>query len=166
MSGYKKEISLAVIVGAIAALGIGLFAISAFPPGPTSTPKLLLGILSTQPGACSLATGVCNVTIVNSGPSPSYDVIATNDCSQSVILSSNGTNTTWHIVSGTAAGQATVGIPAGSKVVGTCTISTSELVHQPQGSFASGCFTVKLVNRLYSYPAGSETSVCFEGTWT
>ena len=169
MAEYKKEISLAVVLGVMAALGVALFAITAFSIGGqntmTNTPKLLLGILSTEKVSCALATGVCNMTIVNSGTDSSYDVIAIG-CTQGVILSSNGTSTTWHIVSGTAGGQATNGISAGSRVVGTCSISTSELTHQPAGSLASGVFTVKLVNRFYSHPPGSETSVDFEGTWT
>src|SRR2546430_1920920 len=119
MAEYKKEISLATVLGIIAALGVALFAITAFSIGgqntTTTNPRLLLGILSTEKVSCSLATGVCNMTIANSGTDSSYDVIAIG-CSQSVILSSKGTNTTWHIVSGTAGGQAPMGIPAGSRV--------------------------------------------------
>src|SRR6266571_1382084 len=168
MVEYKKEISLAALVGVIAALGVALLAITSVPTGcqntPPATPRLLLGILSTEKVSCSLGTGVCNMTIVNSGTDSSYDVIAI-DCSQSVILSSSGTNTTVHTVSGTAGGQATIGIPWGSRVVGTCSIPTSELTHQPAGSSAGGWFTVTLVNRFYCYPPGSEAIVGFGGTW-
>src|SRR6266705_2591871 len=105
MAEYKKEISIAAVVGVIAALGVALFAITAVPIGcqntMTTVPRLLLGILSTEKVSCSLGTGVCNMTIVNSGTDSSYDVIAIG-CSQSVIVSSSGTNTTWQSVSGMA----------------------------------------------------------------
>lgn len=170
MSEYRKEISIAAVVGIIAAVGVGLFAITEFPlaglqNNTTTTPRLLAGLLTAENVSCFLANGACNMTIVNSSSNPGADVVAVS-CYQGVISNQNSTSTTWHEVSGNASGQGTIGIPAGSRVAATCMIPTSELTHQPAGSLASGGFIVKLLNQYYASPPGSTTGVGFEGIWT
>jgi len=175
LAEYKKEISVAGAIAVIAAVGIGLFAVSAFPngPGTTSTTSLpvlgpapLLGYLFTQNVSCTLSTGVCTMTILNNSTTPLQLV----SCEMQVILYANSTSSTVHIVNGTVSGQATVGIPAISKVGGTCTVPTSDLTHQNASSFeglqAGGLMRVRLVNSWYEFPAGTYASVGFQGTWS
>ncbi|MBO0889101.1 hypothetical protein J2P12_08390 [Candidatus Bathyarchaeota archaeon] len=108
------------------------------------------------------------MTIVNTSGlhgNPGADIALVN-CTEGVIQSQNGNESTYHSVSGTAGGQATISVPANSQVAGTCTIPTSELTHQTVGSFASGGFMVRILNQYYSHPPGTLTGLGFEGTWT
>jgi len=170
MSEYKKEISVAVVIALIAALGIGLLSIYAFPSSPSGnfggpsggTPKALLGYLSTDNVTCTLENGVCTFTIVNNSTAP----LELTGCMVQVIESSAGANTTWGLVMGTMSGPAVAGIPASSAVGATCAIPTPQLAHQPAGSEADGSFTVKLLQSWDGYPAGDEPTFNFEGTWT
>lgn len=173
MVGHRREIRVAAVVGIVAAIGVGLFAGSEYWAQHLmvcggSCPILLAGLLSTEGVSCTVATGICNMTIVNTSGlkgDPGADVSVVG-CSESVVLSGSGSNTTWHSVSGTVGGQATIDIPAKSSVAGTCTISTSESSHQSPGSFLSGEFMVSLLNQYYSHPPGTLTGVGFEGSWT
>lgn len=175
MAEYKKEISVAGAIAVIAALGIGLFAVSVFPNGSGTTgtssqpvfgPAPLLGYLFTQNVNCSLSTGVCTMTILNNSTTPLQLV----SCEMQVILYGNSTSSTVHIVNGTVSGQATTGIPSNSKVDGTCTVPTSDLTHQNASTFeglkAGGLMGVRLVSSWYEFPAGTYASVGFVGTWS
>jgi len=88
---------------------------------------------------------------------------ATSTASSSV---ATVTITEYMIVNGTIGGPASAGVPANSKVNATCTIPTTQLGHETGGSVADGGFTVKLVDSADSYPAGTETTFSFEGTWS
>lgn len=177
MAEFKKEISLAATLAAMAALGVGLFAIIWFPAGTPITsvtsnsstsvivPRLFLGVLYTQNVSCSLESGVCDMIVVNSGTTPAYDVVPIA-CSMDLVLSSNNTITTFHVVQGTIGGPITAGVPHGTSVGGTCSVPISQLSHQSTGSAASGTFTVALVNSYGSYPSGTEAIVDFEGAWS
>ena len=134
---------------------------SSIKPTP-SPPALLLGELIATNVSCSLATGVCTMTIANNS-NASLDLVA---CEITVIASSGGGVTEVAAANGTMGGPATTGIGANSQVSGTCTVPTSQLSHQASGSAADGGFEVKLADRYYSYPAGSDASFGFEGTWS
>ena len=180
MSEFRKEISLAVAVALVVALGVGYFAITAFPNGPSTTtgvtsgyttsstsppisiPKALLGYLSAQDVSCSLSTGICSFTIVNNSTVP----LGLVDCGIQVVVSSNSTVTTWGIVNGTIGGPATTGIPANSRIAAICTAPTSELGLSTVGSSVNGSFTVKLLANWFGYPVGDEPTFNFQGTWS
>lgn len=178
MAEYKRRIGLTAIIAVVAALGIGLVAISAFPSGqttshttangPVGTPAVLLGYDSTADVTCTLATGSCTMTIVNNSTVP----LIVEGCSIAPVVSTNGTVTTWNTFNGTAGGPAAAGIPAagsnshGSQVPGSCTVSKSDLTGAPKGSFVSGGFLVELANSWYNYPVGTQARISFEGTWS
>jgi len=171
MSEYKKEIGAAAVIALIAALGVGLLAITLFPnPSGTSStstasehvPKALLGYLDTTDVSCSLSTGTCTFTIVNNSTA-SLGLVG---CTIQVIVFYNSTNTTYDSVNGTLGGAATAGISATSRIGATCTIPTTQLAHQTLGSFAAGSFTVKIGDNIYGYPVGDEPTFSFEGTWS
>lgn len=174
---YKKEMSVAGAIAVIAALGVGLFAVAAFPNGQSTTstggpiggvPAVLLGYVSTSGVTCNLATGSCTMTLVNNSTVP----LTVEGCRISPVISSNSTSTTWGTFNGTAGGPAAAGIPAGSsyahgsEVPGSCTIPLSDLSHAPKGSVVSGGFMVKLASIWYSYPSGTQANINFEGTWS
>jgi hypothetical protein len=171
MSEYKKEIGAAAVIALIAALGIGLLAITAFPnpsgsrstsTTPEHSPKALLGYLGTTGTSCSLSTGTCTFTIVNNSTA-SLQLVG---CAIQVIVFSNSTYTTVDSVNGTMGGAATAGIPANSRVGATCTIPTTQLALQTSGSAAEGSFIVRLGDNMYGYPVGDEPTFNFEGTWS
>jgi hypothetical protein len=84
LAEYKKEITAAVAVAVLAALTVGILAITVFPNGlgTTSTSATtpggfgalgispLAGELSGRDVSCSLAGGVCTLTIVNNSTTP------------------------------------------------------------------------------------------------
>ncbi|HEV2138037.1 MAG TPA: hypothetical protein VGR53_04290 [Nitrososphaerales archaeon] len=172
MAEYKKEIGIAGAIAIAAALGVGLFAIAAFPNGPATSPvggpRVLLGYVSTTDVTCSLATGSCTMTIINNSTVP----LIIESCRMSLISRINGTVTTYDMVNGTAGGPAAAGIPAeidharGSTIPGSCTVPMTELSLQASGSPADGLFLVKLASSWYGYPAGTETIVGFDGIWS
>ncbi len=200
-SRRKVFIGLAAVVAVMAALAVGILAISVFPNGlsttntlttttpapsttytntaiatntatitttpiPTPIPKALMGELSAQDVSCSLASGVCTLTIVNNSTVP----LELETCDVVVIVSSNvsssATVTEYSSINGTIGGPATAGMPANSQVTATCTVPATQLAHQTEGSLADGTFMVKLDDSWYSYPAGTETGFSFEGTWS
>lgn len=108
------------------------------------------------------------MTLLNNSTVP----LTVEGCYISPVISINGTVTTWSSFNGTAGGPALAGIPAasnhvhGSEVTGSCTISTSDLLHAPKGSFVSGGFMVKLGGSWYNYPLGTRAGISFEGYWS
>ncbi len=180
---YKKEISIAGTIAVIAALGVGLIALTYFPSGAPSvivpsttsgviTPRLLLGYVSATNVTCSLTSGVCTTTLVNNATVP-----FTIDGCQMILYTikpygANGENYTTQDVNGTVGGSFTEGVPAansyshGSVVSGSCTIPTSNLSGQTAGSIAEGILTVRLTGNWYSVPAGKTTTIYFEGAWS
>jgi len=121
----------------------------------------LSGDLSTQNVSCLLASGVCAFTIVNNSTTP----LELENCRIQVILNSNADFTTSGLVNGTLGGPALSGIPSDSQVAATCTAPTTQLSLQTPGSMADGLFTVKLVDNWYSYPAGTDSTFGFSGSW-
>lgn len=89
---------------------------------------------------------------------PSSSVAAASTVTQTVTAVSN--------VNGTMGGPATAGIPANSQAAATCTMPTAQLGNETQGSIADGVFQAKLVDSAYGYPAGTEMTFGFEGTWS
>ena len=89
---------------------------------------------------------------------PSSSIAAASTVAQTVTAVQN--------VNGTMGGPATAGIPANSQTAATCTMPTTQLGYETQGSTADGGFQVKLVDSAYSYPAGTEMRSGFEGTWS
>lgn len=186
MTEYRKEISIAATIAIIAALGVGILAITALPNSPSTitttytsfatptnvnTTTVLTHTIVGLPGApsaqgvsCSLATGVCTLTLLNNSTS----TLKLKTCQMSLIMSSNvssGTTITAYIaVNGTIGGPATAGVPANSQATGTCTVPVTQLAHETKGSVADGTFMAKLVDS--SNPIGTETTVDFEGTWS
>jgi len=175
------------------------------PPGALGGISPFIEGLSAQNVSCSLASGVCDFTIVNN----STATLELEDCQMTLVVSVNlATNTytasselttTTYITfgngsistavstpsssiaaastvtqtvtavsyfNGTMGGQATVSIPANSQTAATCTMTTTQLGHETQGSTAEGGLRVKLVDSAYSYPAGTEMTFGFEGTWS
>ena len=83
-----------------------------------------------------------------------------------IVNSTVNSGATTHVfsnVNGTVGGPAAAGIPAESQATATCTVSTTQYAHL-EGATISGTFEVKLVTS--SNPAGIETSIDFEGTWS
>lgn len=175
MTEYKKEISVAAVIAVVAALAVGVFAITAFPTGPSTTtspsiqvniPAVLLGYLSGQGASCSTTTGVCTFTIVNNSTDPLDLVACAVTVTSTLTVNSTVTVTQYTEVNGTIGGQAASGIPADSQVAATCTFPVSQVAGQTVGSVASGGFTVKLVDSWYTYPPGTEANSNFQGTWS
>lgn len=185
MAEYKKEISVAGAIAVAAALGLGLFAIAAFPNGQTAStqsvlsPAVLVGYLFPEGLTCSLATGACTMTLVNNSTVP----LALESCQISPVVNTNSTPnpnpslpndtvTTWGVFNGTLGGPALAGIPAassyahGGEAAASCTIPMSDLSHAPKGSHVSGDFVVKLMSNWYNYPVGTLTSVGFGTAWS
>ncbi len=172
MAEYKREIGITGTIAIAAALGIGLFAIAAFPNGPATSPvespRVLLGYVSTTDVTCSLATGSCTMTIINNSTVP----LIVENCRMSLISQINGTVTTYDMVNGTAGGPAATGIPVeinharGSTIPGSCTLPKTELSLQASGSPADGFFLVKLASSWYGYPADTHTIIGFDGIWS
>ena len=169
---YKKEIGIAGAIAIIAALGVGVFSIVAFPNGrttsPVGSPRVLLGYVFSRDVTCSLATGACAMMLVNNSTVP----LVIESCRMSLILRINGTVTTYHIVNGTAGGPAAAGNPAeisparGSTIPGSCNVPKTELSLQTSGSPADGLFLVKLASSWYGYSAGTEAIIGFDGIWS
>jgi hypothetical protein len=134
--------------------------------GPVEPPALFTGVLSTQDVSCSLATGVCTLTIVNNSTVPlkleTCEMVATT-----VIENSSSTTITQsNTVNGTIGGPATAGISANSEVGATCTVPAEPFAHQAAGSPVNGSFVVNLVDSYYYDPAGTAVHFGFEGTWS
>lgn len=189
MVEYMKEITIAATIAIAAALGVGILAITALPNGPSTvtvtvtytnfaTPTNttiatsalshtivgLPGAPSTQDVSCSLATGVCNLTVLNNSTS----TLELEACRMTLIVSSNvssgATTTAYSSVNGTIGGPATAGVPPNSQSAATCTVPATQLGHETKGFVADGTFTAKLVDS--TNPAGTETTVGFEGAWS
>lgn len=133
-------------------------------PGQEGPPVLLGGYLFAQNVSCSLTTGACIMLISNQSTTPllvvSCQILAATSVNNGVAQSVT--------VNGTIGGQVAGGIPAGAEVVATCTIPASQLSYQAKGSIADGSFVVKLIDSVpsESMPAGAETSLGFEGSWS
>ena len=166
MAEYRKEMAVAAALAVVMALGVGVLAITAFPIGGGSNFAPLLGLVTTRDLSCSLATGTCTMTMVNNSTAS----LELESCGISVIVSSNGTASTWKPVNGTVGGQATAGIPPGSEVGVTCTVPKSDLTLQNSQSFegfkVTGGMAVRLEGRWGSYPAGTIAYVSFVGVWS
>ena len=174
MAEYKKEIGVAGAVAVAVALGVGLFAIAAFPSGQTSashsilSPEALLGYVSARGVICSIATGACTMTLVNNSTVP----LTVEGCRIATVTNTSGTVTTWGLFNGTSGGPALVGIPAassytnGSEVPASCTIPASDFSHSPKGSVVSGGFTVKLASNWHDIPSGYLSLIDFATTWS
>ena len=136
-------------------------------PGP---PNPLASSLYSAPASCSTLNGVCITVIENNSTTP----LMVEGCQVQVTISSgNSTVVTVAVVNGTVGGPGVVnGIPARSEATATCTIPIQQTSGQqyaslpPSGTVAGGTFLVKLVDGAYSYPAGSETNVEFQGVWS
>jgi hypothetical protein len=123
--------------------------------------------LSIGEASCSLNTGVCMVTIANEGTNSSYDlVLAANYCNMDLIYAKNSTTTWYKFANGTAGGQIMNGLPHLTNVIATCTVPTSMLTYESNGSAADSDFRMKLVNNLGATPAGRTAYVHSDGTWT
>jgi hypothetical protein len=123
--------------------------------------------LSIGKASCSLITGVCTMAIANEGYNSSFDlVLAANQCPMDLVYAKNSTVTTYTSVNGTVGGQITSGLHNTSNVVATCTVPTSLLTYESNGSVASGGLYLKLANNFGPDPAGKTASVPFDGTWT
>jgi len=165
----------------------------------------LTGVISAQDASCSLAKGVCSVTLVNESPTAieleachvagiggvnvttttytasselttttyiafangsTSTVISTRSSSIAAASTVTDTVTEYLNVNGTVGGPDTVDIPVNSEVPATCAVPTAQFVLQTLGSVASGGFTVKFLDSVDSYSAGTETNISFEGTWS
>jgi hypothetical protein len=181
----------------------GSSVVSPVPEGGVPSP--LLGELSATGVSCSLATGVCTITLANDSPAPlqlescdmlgianvttttvtysasteqatttyvtfgngsTYTVVSTPSNTIVVASAAAQTVTEYLNVNGTIGGPGAAGIPADSQVTATCTVPVAQFAYQTEGSLASGGFRVMLVGSADSYPAGTETSVGFQGTWS
>jgi hypothetical protein len=151
-------------------------------PGPGSIqpeycPKCLLpltGELSARDVSCSLATGVCDLMIVNNSTTP----LQLLDCQMSVNIGFNYTAVTYitttstatitlgDSINGTLGGPAVAGIPANSQIATTCALPTTELAYETSGSSVVGGFQARLVESEGPYSAGAETAFNFQGTWS
>ncbi len=69
-------------------------------------------------------------------------------------------------INGTISGPAATGIPADSQATASCTMPTTQLGHETEGSIADGGLEVKIIDSVDSYPAGTEIHFSFEGTWS
>lgn len=141
MSEFKKEIGVAAAVAIIAALGVGLVAITAFPTGlslshnstTVSTSSIgvvtlgaqpLAGALSGENALCSLASGVCTFTVVNNSTTP-LDLVG---CQTQVIGGVEVTTTTLSAASSESATTTYITFANGS---------SSMVVSTPTDSIAS-----------------------------
>jgi hypothetical protein len=183
----KSKLPLALSILALLLLASGYVAYVNLVPRTSSTivycPKCfepLIGELSAKDVSCSLATGVCALTIVNNSTTPLQLV----DCQVSVVIGINDTGVTYittnqsstgtateiittdNNFNGTVGGPAAAGVPANSQVAATCAVPTTELAHEPSGSSSEGVFRAKIVDSVGPYAAGAETSFNFEGTWS
>lgn len=173
--------ALTAVVVALGVMGVAI-AYPSLVGGTASCPKCflpLLGQISTRDVTCSLATGVCSLTIVNNSSTP----LQLLDCETSVVVGTNVTGTylttsgsttvtatqtitTEPNFNGTVGGPAAAGVPPNSQVAATCAFPTTELVHEVSGTGTAGGFQAKLLDSAGLYPAGAETAFGFEGIWS
>lgn len=132
------------------------------------SPAFWLVYLSISPARCSLNTGVCTIAVANKGTNSSTDLalLAPNGCQMDVITGEDNGVTTYASLNGTAGDQIVDGIQAGSNVLASCSVPPAALVHETNGSAASGGFLMKLINNGSGWPAGSILSFPFSGVWT
>jgi hypothetical protein len=105
-------------------------------------------------------------TYITLGNGSISTVVSTPSSSIAAASTVTQTVTAVSYFNGTMGGPATVGIPANSQTAATCTMLTTQLGYETQGSTADGVLQVKLVDSAYSYPAGTEMTFGFEGTWS
>lgn len=187
MAEFKKQIGVGVAIAIVAAVLVGFIALYAFPlspatSGPSGTPSAELQASSpfyAKNASCSLDLGNCTFTIVNNSTVP----LALVACQMYVIGSNvavgsaaNGTlrsNVTW--VTGTIGGTALNRIPASSQVGASCTVPTSALAYESNGSLANGGYTIEFLQNWNSaylsgwgryYLAGDEINLGFQGVWS
>jgi hypothetical protein len=170
LSEFKRETRVATVVAVAVAVGVGLLAIFELPssgcpnPGPSpggKVPVALSGLMTAEGVSCTYSTGVCDFNLVNNSTVP----VALVACQFQVVLSRNGTQTTYGNIQGSVAGPATSKVPGGSKVMGTCTMPSSRLSLETNQTAVSGLFTVKLLENWNCVTAGNEPSFGFVGTW-
>jgi hypothetical protein len=122
-----------------------------------------VNVITTTYAASTEATTTTYIALPNG---TTATVVSTPNSSIAAASTVTQTVTESNIVNGTVGGPATAGIPADSQVTATCTVPTSQFAPQTVGSYAGGSFTVKLVNSADGSPAGTETRVSFQGTWS
>ena len=175
---FVALIALALLVGIGAAPFSGIVvqrAVSGTPPaagGQTTTTASNLALspafgfmfLFVGTASCSLDTGVCTATIVNTGTNSSYD-LKVDGCHMDIITYHNDFYSTYSSFGGTVGGFVANRLPAGGVATAACILPTTLLTSEPSGQSATGSFTMELINRLYSNPPGKNASVGFDGTW-
>jgi hypothetical protein len=136
-------------------------------PGRTeAVPAFTFWFLDVTPPTCNLSTGVCAMSMMNTGGNSSYDLaLAFDYCNADLIYAKNSTATYYTLGNGTAGGQILGGIPFGMNLTATCTIPPDKLTLEPNGQPATGFFTLKLVNSLGNIPAGMTAPAEFIGVW-
>jgi len=131
--------------------------------------KIFVGSVS-----CSLDTGICAVTMVNTGTNSSYD-LKVDGCHELVISFRSDFTTVYNMVSGPVggfvvdhfpAGDTLVRFPFGTVATATCSLSASQLQNTRFGDPASGYFTMEAINPIGNIPPGTNASVVFGGIWT
>jgi len=161
-------------------VAISLLAIFAVRPfaAPTSqrtieaAPAFSFPFIFAETASCSLDTGVCATTIVNTGAefpyltNSSYDLLV-DSCHLDIITYSEGNYITINkSLPGTVGGFYANRFPGGTVATSTCSLPTSMLTYEPSGHQATGYFTMELANNLGPLPAGKNATVIFEGNWT
>lgn len=154
------KISIGLVLALVAAIGVGLVAVSFFPIQPSfeGSPVPLLTEIGAEGLNCSLSNGTCSMTIVNNGT-----VAVSLDSCQMGLAGPNGTS---GIIQGTIGGQAVrTGIPAGSQATASCRLPTNLLSYERSGTPAEGGFQITLDGQWYSDPAGTKSGFSFQGIW-
>jgi hypothetical protein len=186
MAEFKKQIGVGVALAIAAAIIIGFIALNVFPMNPRTT-TTGQPVLAANPGgnvsggfypgfyveniSCSLNAGSCNFTIVNNytvslNPNNTvYVSLASVGCQFYVHeMSAEGVSAGYR-VNGTIGGAAANGIPANSKINTSCTVPTSTLTYETNGTIASLGFTVEFLQNSFQFSAGDEPTFDFQGVW-
>jgi hypothetical protein len=125
------------------------------------------------PTSCSLATGVCATTMVNTGSNSSYD-LKVDGCQEQVTTFRDNYTAVSKIFGGTVggfvvdrypAGDSLVRFPFGTVATATCSLPPTTVSLERGGDQASGYFTMELISPLGSIPPGTSAVVGFQGTW-
>jgi hypothetical protein len=173
MAEFRRETGAVAAIAVIAALGLGVIAISVFPNSGGSTtgstpttnigpvPVWYLAHFGPEEISCTIANGSCTFTIVNTTGNASFIL---QSCALQAAPYNNGTVTTFSYVNGTVGGPATIGVPAHSEAQATCTVSPQQLGPLSAGSDAIGfCRGVSVSEDSTS--SGRTGGFSFFGTW-
>jgi hypothetical protein len=156
---------ITVLLITIVGLGAGMVTANFFfHQNSRGSPEPFLGVLDAKQLNCSLSNGTCSMLIVNNSTAS----ISLDFCNINVFTSSlNGSARTSAFPNGTLTGQAAIdGVPAKSAVAVNCTIPTTSLSYESNGSVVAGTIWGTSNAQWYSDPAGSKVGINFEGTWS